>query len=59
MGQYIHGEYHSKEDCAKTVKKVKPFADGMTWDLTKLNCYAEYGEPQFNSDFNFLVSCQF
>ena len=58
MGQIIHGKYHSKEDCAKIVKKLKPFANGMTWDSTKFNCYAEYGEAQINSDFKFLFTCQ-
>ena len=58
MGQIIHGKYQSKEDCAKTVKNLKPFANGMTWDSTNFNCYAETGEAQINSDFRFLITCQ-
>ena len=59
MGKYIHGKYNSQEDCAKIVRKVKIFADGMTWDSNNLKCYAEYGDPKINSDFYFLKSCQF
>ena len=47
-------------ECAETIRAMRPNAEGMTWDPNSLNCYAEFGvSDSFDGPCKTCKTCLF
>ena len=55
--QYM-GRTNTAFECAREVKVIAPDADGMTWTLNSMECWAKYGSSNSTIDTNGCSYCQ-